>query len=92
VDWDIPKMEHVETSSAVKQGISLLNSLDPAIHAPLQERRLEGLAKYARLQWPIQISEILTHKRMKRDELKAWSQLKPKGRVPSFTEDRNGKA
>jgi hypothetical protein len=50
----IPKMETLATSSALKQGITLLNSLDPAIHALLHETKLEhklqSLVKAMRLQ------------------------------------------
>ena len=45
----IPKSEVLATSSALKQGMTLLNSPDPAIHALLQEtkleQRLQSLAK-----------------------------------------------
>ena len=95
----IPKLETIVTSSALKQGITLLNSLDPAIHALLKEskleQRLEGLAKHARLQWPILNFRVIdSHKkRMKTEELKAWSQLRSKGKgVASFADDRNGNA
>jgi hypothetical protein len=37
----IPKLEALATSSALKQGTTLLNSLDPAIHGLLQETKLE---------------------------------------------------
>jgi hypothetical protein len=69
----IPKLETIVTSSALKQGITLLNSLDPSIHALLKEstleQRLEGLAKHARLQWPILNFRVIdSHKmRMKTD-------------------------
>jgi len=53
----IPKLEALATSSTLKQGITLLNSLDPAIHALLKEskleQRLQSTAKAIRLQWPI---------------------------------------
>jgi len=95
----IPKLEALATSSALKQGTTLLNSLDPAIHALLQETKLEqrmqSLAKAMRLQWPILNFRVIDayKKRMKTEELKAWSQLKVKGRgVQSFTEDRYGNA
>jgi predicted transcriptional regulator len=82
----IPKLEVQATSSALKQGRTLLNSLDTAIHALLQEtkleQRLQGLAKAMRLQWPILNFRVIDAyiKRMKADELKAWSQLQTKGR------------
>jgi len=53
----IPKLEALATSSTLKQGITLLNSLDPAIHALLKEskleQRLQSTAKAIRLQWLI---------------------------------------
>jgi len=56
-------LEALATRSALKQGITLLNMLDPAIHAVLQETRLEqrlqGLAKAMRLQWPIVIFRVI---------------------------------
>ena len=94
-----PKLEVLAPSSALKQGTTLLNSLDPAIHALLQEtkleQRLQSLAKAMRIQRPILNFRIIDayKKRMKADELKAWSQLQTKGRgVTSFMDDRNGNA
>jgi len=93
----IPKLEVLATSSALKQGKTLLNSLEPAIYALLQEtkleQRLQSLAKAMRIQWPILTFRIIDayKKRMKADELKALSQLQSKGRgVTSFTDERNG--
>jgi hypothetical protein len=95
----IPKLETLATSTALKQGTTLLNSLDPTIHALLQEtkleQRLESLAKAMRLPWPIlNFKAIDAYKRrMKADELHSWSQLRSKGRgVASFTDDRSGNA
>ena len=92
-------MEALATNSALKQGITLLNSLDPAIHALLQEtkleQRLQSVAKAMRLQWRILNFRVIDayKKRMKADELKAWRQLQTKGRgVTSFMDDRNGNA
>jgi len=95
----IPKMETLAACSALKQGITLLNSLDPTTRALLQEtkleQRLENLAKTMRLPWPIlNVRAIDSYKmRMKKDELKAWSLLPTKGRgVTAFADDRNGNA
>jgi len=95
----IPKLEALATRSAFKQGTTFLNTLDPAIHALLQETRLEqrlqGLAKAMRLQWPILTLRVIDSykKRMKTDELKAWTQLQSEGRgVTAFTDDMNGNA
>jgi len=94
----VPKLEALASSTALKQGVTLLNSLDPAIHALLQETQLENrllsLAKAMRLQWPIlNFRHIDAYKkRMKAEELTKWSQL-TKGRgVTSFADDRNGNA
>jgi hypothetical protein len=95
----VPKLEALATSSTLKQGITLLNSFDPATHALLQEtkleQRLQSLAKAMRLPWPIPNFKSIDayKKRMKADELKNWSQLQSKGRgVASFKDDRNGNA
>jgi hypothetical protein len=62
----IPKLEALATRTVLKQGITLLNSLDPATHALLKESQLEqklhSLAKAMRLPWPILSSELLTLK------------------------------
>jgi hypothetical protein len=95
----IPKMEALATSTSLKQGTTLLNSLDPDVHALLQgtklEQRLKNLAKAMRLQWPILNFKTIDayKKRMKTEELQIWSQLRTKGRgVTAFTNDRNGNA
>ena len=81
-----PKLEALATSTALKQGITLLNSLDPAAHALLTETKLEqrlsSLAKAMRLPWPIlNFKTIDAYKRRKKsEELNRWSQLKSKGR------------
>ena len=92
-------MEALATSSALKQGTTLLISFDPATHALLQEtkleQRLQSLAKAMRLQWPILNFKAIDayKKRMKGDELQNCSQLQSKGRgVTSFKDDRNGNA
>jgi sensor histidine kinase YesM len=49
----IPKLEAQATSTALQQGITLLNSLDSAIHALVKatklEQKLQSLAKAIRL-------------------------------------------
>ena len=94
----IPKMEALVTSTMMKQGITLLNSLDPTIHALLKETKLEqrlsSLAKAMRLTWPILNFRVIDSykKQMRNNELKCWSQM-TKGRgVTSFTDDRSGNA
>jgi hypothetical protein len=95
----IPKLEVLATSTALKQSITLLNSLDPVAHALLRETKLEqrmqSLAKAMRLQWPIMTFKPIDayKRRMKSEELKTWSQLKTKGRgVTAFIDDRYGNA
>jgi hypothetical protein len=95
----IPKLDGLATCSALKQGTTLLNSLDPAIHALLQEtkleQRLQNMAKAMRLQWPILNFKVIDayKKRAKTKELKTWSQMQMKGRgVMSFMDDRCGNA
>jgi hypothetical protein len=92
------KMEALGTSTALKQGITLLNTLDPAIRTLLQETeldmRLQSLAKEMRLTWTVlNFRNIEAYKRrQKADELKHWSEL-TKGRgIPCFTDGRNGNA
>jgi hypothetical protein len=71
----IPKLEALATSSALKQGTTLLNSLDPAIHALLQEtkleQRLQSLAKAMSLQGPILNFRVIdSYKKRIRTEIK----------------------
>jgi hypothetical protein len=93
----IPKLQILVLSSALKQGITLLNSLDPATHALMQntklENRLERMARAMRLAWPILNFRLIEDykKRMKSEELKNWSALPTKGRgVHAFIDDRYG--
>jgi hypothetical protein len=93
----IPKKEALVTSSALKQGITLHNSLHPATHALLQEIKLEkclqSLATAMRLTWlVINFRDKDVYKqRLKADEIKAWSELKSRDRgVTSFVDDRYG--
>jgi len=76
----IPKLEALVTSTMLKQGIRLLNSLDPTIHALLKETKLErlsSLAKAMRLLWPILNFGVTDSykKQMRTTELKYWSQM-----------------
>jgi hypothetical protein len=95
----IPKLELLSPCSSLRQGLTLLNSSDPAVRALHEEtgleQRLQALAKTIRLPWPVPHSrEIEAYKRArKKEELKKWSSLPTKGRgVPSFTDDRYGNA
>ena len=81
-------MEALVTSTMLKQGITLLNSLDPAIHALLKETKLEqrlsNLAKTMRLSWPIANFRVIDSykKLMRTNELKIWRQMsKDRGHV-----------
>jgi hypothetical protein len=60
----IPKLETLMTSTTLKQGLTLLNIIDPALqalfHQSKLQHKLEGLAKAARLNWPITNSNDLT--------------------------------
>lgn len=94
----MPKLEVLAKSTMLKQGITLLNSLDPATHALLKEtkleQRLQSSAKAIRIQWPITNFRTIDayKKRMKVEELRKWSQ-QTKGRgVTLFTDDRHGNA
>ena len=95
----IPKLEILTSSTALKQGVTLLNTPDPATKALFTdtklEQRLQNLAKAIRLQWPISNFRTIEayKKAQKADELRRWSQLKTKGRgVTSFADDRYGNA
>ncbi|GFG30765.1 hypothetical protein Cfor_02745, partial [Coptotermes formosanus] len=80
----IRKLEVLASTTALKQGITLLNTHEPTIHALLHktklEQRLQSIAKAIRLQWPIQnYRAIDAYKRsQKKDELKSWGQLQSK--------------
>ena len=71
----VPKLEALATNTMLKQGITLLNSLDPAAHALLKEMKLEqrlsSLAKAMTLPWPIlNFKSIDAYKtRMKSEEV-----------------------
>jgi hypothetical protein len=94
----VPKMEALVSSTTLRPGITLLNSLDPTIHALLQETKLEerlrDLTNAMRLTWPILNFRVIDayKKRMRADEQKYWSQLTKCRGVTSFTDDRNGNA
>jgi hypothetical protein len=95
----IPKLEMLSTSTALKQGLTLLRTQDESIIALLQntryEGRLERLAKSARIPWPInnlrQIEAFKKHQ--KKLQLREWGALPSKGKsVPAFENDRHGNA
>jgi hypothetical protein len=95
----IPRLETLVICCALKQGILLLNSLDPTTHALMEktelETRLASMAKAKRLSWPaLNFGDIERFKRLQKDlELKTWSELKSKGRgVTSFVDDKFGNA
>jgi hypothetical protein len=93
----IPKLENLVTTSTLRQGIVLLNLIDPALKALFAqtslEHRLETIARAARLNWPNLTFEDLNsyRRRLKKDEFKQWSRLPSKGKaVLSFQDDRYG--
>jgi predicted transcriptional regulator len=95
----VPKLEVLASTTALKQGITLLNTLDPTILALLHEtkleQRLQGIARAIRLTWPVLNFKSIDayKKRQKVDEINKWAQLKSKGKaVTSFKDDRIGNA
>jgi hypothetical protein len=52
----IPKIETLATTASLKQGLLLINTIDPTLQALFNqtklEHRLETVAKSARLKWP----------------------------------------
>jgi hypothetical protein len=95
----IPKLEVLNTGTTLKQGLTLLNNLDPAVAALLRatqlEKKLEKLAKNNDIPWPITRFEQIDNfkKQSKSRELLEWHKLPCKGKsVPSFTDDRFGNA
>jgi hypothetical protein len=95
----VPKFQTLVTCTALKQGLTLLNSLDPTTHALLRttqlENRLKGLAAAIRLAWPVlNFRDIEAYKRrQKAEEVRTWSALQSKGKaVQSFVDDRYGNA
>ena len=93
----IPKLEILSITTALKQGVNLLNTLDPAAQGLFRltnlEKRLEYLAKSARILWPVQnFKSIDAYKRrLKAAELEQCSKLPYKGKgVLSFANDRLG--
>jgi hypothetical protein len=92
----IPKLENLVTST-LRQGITLLNTMDPVLEALFNqtglEHRMEAIARTARLKWPnLTFKDLASYKlRLKRDELKQWSRLPSKGKsVLSFQDDKFG--
>jgi hypothetical protein len=93
----VPKLEVLATSTALKHGIQLLNTVNQTLLAVLQatnyEKRLERIAKSVMLPWPeLTTKQIDAHKRRKKaEELKIWSQLPSKGKsMRSFADDKYG--
>jgi hypothetical protein len=93
----IPKLETLVTSSALKQGIMLLNTTEPELKALFGRSRLDDrlgtIARAARLNWGNLDKNDLTRykKRQKAEDLHQWSQLPSKGKsVPSFADDVYG--
>ena len=90
----IPKLESIAVSSGLKTGLKFLDTSDPVMKAIAREskleRKLETLARAARISWPITSVDVLRHykKREKRKELKRWESLKTQGKaVKAFKDD-----
>jgi hypothetical protein len=90
----IPKLETRITSSSLKTGIKFLDSADPVMAAIAREshleRRLQGIARAARISWPITNMKALVQyqSREKKNELKKWAALKSQGKaVKAFKDD-----
>jgi hypothetical protein len=83
---------------ALKQGLTLLNTIDPPIQALFistkLEQRLQRIATSVRLRWPItNFREIEAYKRrQKTAELAQWHRLPSKGKAVPFIDDRFGNA
>jgi hypothetical protein len=95
----IPKLEVIATSASLKMGIKFKNNPDPVMRAIYEEsgldKRLEKIAKTARIQWPISgLRDIEKYKAQeKKREIKQWAQLKSQGKaVSAFTENKVGNA
>jgi hypothetical protein len=93
----IPKFEVLVTSSALKQGLTLLNTTEPDLQALFNrsrlKERLSAIAKAARLNLDDLDQDGITKykRRQKAEELQQWSQLPSKGKsVPSFADDVHG--
>jgi hypothetical protein len=93
----VPKLEVLSVSTALKLGMTLLETADADLKAILNitrfEARLERLAKSARIHWPIShIKYVDAYKRhQKKLDLQKWSSLPIKGKsVSSFADDRYG--
>jgi hypothetical protein len=81
----IPKLQTLVMCRALKQGILLLNSLDPNTHALMKKTKLEDrLASMARVMWlqlpVLYIKDIETFMKRQRDLELKWSELQSKGR------------
>ena len=90
----IPKLEILSITIALKQGVTLFNNLDAAAQKLFLltnlEKRLEKLAKSARILWPVQnFKSIDAYKRrLKAAEVERWRKLPSKGNgVLSFAND-----
>jgi hypothetical protein len=92
----IPKLEMLTVSSALKQGLTLLNIFDSSLQALFRssqlEHRLRRLATSQRLPWPdLTFQHLNEYKRRVKKELRQWSRLPSKGKaVLSFSNDKHG--
>jgi hypothetical protein len=88
----IPKFEVLVTSSALRQGLMLLNTTEPDLKALFNRSRLEDrLSAIARAATWTRAALPDTKGGKKAEELHQWSQLPSKGKsVPSFADDVHG--
>jgi hypothetical protein len=81
-----PKLETLIPCAALKQGLTLLNTIDPIIHELFKstnlEKRLLNMARTLKIAWPIvNFRQIdLYKKRQKEEDVKRWSRLRSKGK------------
>jgi predicted transcriptional regulator len=82
-------------SSGLKTGLKFLESADPVMRAIAREsnleHRLQGMARAARITWPIINRNALEQykSREKRNELKQWASLRSQGKaVKAFRDDK----
>ena len=94
----IPKLEILSVTTVLKQGITLLNTLDQTteafLHSTPYEQRLERLANSARIQWPnINFRQIEAYKEnQKKEELRQWGALPYKGKKEFLLSPTTGMA
>ena len=90
----IPRFEVLVTSAALKAGIKLGANKDPVLQALAPGsglvKRLERIARGARMTWPVSIKEVDKYKhRAKKQELEQWASLGSQGKsVNALADDK----